>query len=109
MNYKKTNDESTMFGTCFSYITINATSNQLKKAFGKPNVEECDDSEKVQKEWWFMSDDSKPFTIYDWKEYRAYGDDEVIEWHIGKSIKPSTTEADVKAFKNWVLEQIKEN
>jgi hypothetical protein len=29
------------------------------------------------------TDDDTPFTIYDWKEYRQYSNDELIEWHIG--------------------------
>ena len=33
------------------------------------------------------------FSVYDWKEYRSYTDDETIEWHIGGHDKATTDHA----------------
>jgi hypothetical protein len=40
-------------------------------------------NDKVKNEWICETENGDVFTIYDWKEYRVYGDDEMIEWHIG--------------------------
>ena len=80
MEFKKTNGENvggTAFATCF-----HATKKDIVRAFGKPTYEECNEGEKVQNEWDFDVD-GEPITIYDWKEYREFDDDEDIEWHIG--------------------------
>jgi hypothetical protein len=29
------------------------------------------------------TEDGTIFTVYDWKEYRRLGENEMIEWHIG--------------------------
>ena len=62
--------------------TFRATQEQIEKAFGEPTDGCCDIDEKVQNEWELMSG-SHIVSIYDWKEYRNYDYDEVLEWHIG--------------------------
>ena len=42
-----------------------------------------DVDEKTQNEWEMQTEDGTAITIYDYKEYREYSDDEKIEWHIG--------------------------
>jgi len=68
-------------GTSFHKTTILATVNQLSKIFGVPTMGGIED--KVTHEWEMETDEGDVFTVYDWKEYREFGDDEQIEWHIG--------------------------
>ena len=68
-------------GTSFHGDTVTATVDQLVKICGKPYYGHSGD--KVQHEWTMQTEDGTPFTIYDWKEYREYPNDELIEWHIG--------------------------
>ena len=79
-------------GSAFYGSTINATTNELRKLFG--DEADGDPYGKVQHEWGIdgeMDDDSiYEFSIYDWKEYREYSDDEMIEWHIGGENKTLT-------------------
>ena len=73
----------TAYGTCFIFHTIRASVNQLIKALGNPHYTGTED-EKTQYEWDFrITKENSVFTIYDWKEYREYSRDEIIEWHIG--------------------------
>ena len=71
-------------GTSFTDHTIRASVNELKKVLGEPHYDDRDETEKSQVEWDFVIEgEGSVFTIYDWKEYRIYSDDEIIEWHIG--------------------------
>lgn len=70
-------------GTSYHGQTITLTRNELQTfcacepdAFGDLN-------DKVQYEWTMETSSGDVFTIYDWKEYRAFKEDETIEWHIG--------------------------
>ena len=38
-------------------------------------------------------EDGTVFSIYDWKEYRAIDQDEVIDWHIGGKNGDNTVKA----------------
>ena len=79
-------------GTSFHDSTITASLNQMKticgepKSYGGPN-------DKVQYEWDMETADGTPFTIYDWKEYRKFGANEMIEWHIGGFSRYETSKA----------------
>ena len=68
-------------GTSWHGHYVTATVNKLKEVCGTPYYGHPDD--KVQHEWTMATEDGTPFTIYDWKEYRQYPNDELIEWHIG--------------------------
>lgn len=73
-------------GTSFHHHTFKASKAHLTEAIGEPEWTERayqDIKDKVQNEWICETEDGDVFTIYDWKEYRVYGDDEIIEWHIG--------------------------
>ena len=101
MEFIKTNDAgNTSYATCFS-----ATKENIVKAFGEPSYEEYDTGEKVQNEWDFKVD-GKAITIYDWKEYRAYDDDEVIEWHIGAEWQ-NRDEKFIESVKEEIVKRIK--
>jgi hypothetical protein len=101
MEFIKTKDAgNTSYADCFY-----ATKEQIVKAFGEPSYEEGYTGEKVQNEWDFDVE-GHPVTIYDWKEYRAYDDDEVIEWHIGMEWE-NRDEQFVVSVKAEILERIK--
>lgn len=70
-------------GTSFHNHTFKASKSQLMEAIGKPDWVDETPEDKTQNEWICETDDGDVFAIYDWKEYRVYGDDEMIEWHIG--------------------------
>ena len=73
-------------GTSFHRHTFRASKAHLVKAIGEPEWTERayqNIEDKVQNEWICETEDGDVFAIYDWKEYRVYGDDEIIEWHIG--------------------------
>lgn len=73
-------DSSKLAGTSFHCDVITATTNELIKLFGEPSRSLVED--KVTREW-DLEYNNIPFSIYDWKEYREYTDDEVIDFHIG--------------------------
>ena len=101
MEFIKTKDAGeTSYATCFL-----ATKEQIVKAFGNPSYEEGYTGEKVQNEWDFDVE-GHPVTIYDWKEYRKYDDDETIVWHIGAEWK-NRDERFVESVKAEILERIK--
>lgn len=79
-------------GTSFHDSTITASLTQLKTICGEPT---CygDTDDKVQYEWDMETADGTPFTIYDWKEYRKFGANEMIEWHIGGFSRYETSKA----------------
>ena len=79
-------------GTSFHGITINATYNELVKAIGKPQYTSTPD-DKSQYDWVCETENGTVFTVYDWKEYRNFGDDEKIEWHIGAHDKQKSSDA----------------
>jgi len=101
MEFIKTNNAGdTSYATCFY-----ATKEEIVNAFGKPSYEEYDTGEKVQNEWDFNVE-GHAITIYDWKEYREYEDDETIEWHIGAEWQ-NRDEKFVESVKKEILERIK--
>lgn len=66
----------------FSFMMILASTSKLHEVFGKPQSYYPCDTEKVTRVW-YLSVNDVPFTIYDWKEYRVYGDKEEVWFHIG--------------------------
>lgn len=70
-------------GSSFHDVTVSATPNELIKLFGEPQYECNDGTDKVNMEWALETTEGHPITLYDWKEYRAIGEDELIEWHVG--------------------------
>jgi len=80
-------------GTSFHGDVFHASVNELKKILGTPVNSDNSGQGKVNFEWEMETEDEKPFTVYDWKEYRSLGADEEIEWHIGGHDKTTTTTA----------------
>jgi len=70
-------------GTSFHGTTLLATANQLKSVLGEADFYDNDGKDKVNFEWDLVNDAGQIFTVYDWKEYRPIGLDEMIEWHLG--------------------------
>lgn len=99
MKIRKMTNQEDMYGTSFHNGTITATTNELIAEFGKCDYYQPNDEyEKVTREWDLELEDGTPFTIYDWKEYRVYDDEVVIEWHIGTRNKEDSTKV-VRALK----------
>ena len=70
-------------GTSFHDTVITCSYNQLAQAIGEPQHSDNTGEDKVNFDWRCELEDGQIFTIYDWKEYRPIGKDEMIEWHIG--------------------------
>jgi hypothetical protein len=70
-------------GTSFHGQTISLSRNELQTICACAPASYEDPDDKVQYEWNMETASGDVFTIYDWKEYRSYRDDETIEWHIG--------------------------
>jgi hypothetical protein len=47
----------------------------------------------VNFDWTMETDDGTIFTVYDWKEYRALQEGEIIEWHVGGKSRSDTEKA----------------
>jgi hypothetical protein len=69
--------------TSYHGIGIKSTLNLLRKAIGKPQDLHNTGEDKTNVDYVCETEDGDVFTIYDWKEYRKIGDDEVINFHIG--------------------------
>jgi len=80
-------------GTSFHDSTFDCSVSTLRKVLGEP-VYECNDgSDKTNFDWEMETDNGDVFTVYDWKEYRALKEDEIIQWHIGGMSKQITEQA----------------
>lgn len=94
---------------------ITTSAIELKKAFGKPtySTNKCS-TEKVRYEWVFKvtytkngKDAEQCFAcIYDYKEYRRYGQYEQIEFHIGSN---NDDKDFVKALKEGIQRMVINN
>jgi hypothetical protein len=85
-------------GTSFHGVTIRATVDQLTKAFGEPYDNNSGD-DKVNFEWDMETDEGEVFTIYDWKNYRPIGRDEIVTWNIGARSKSVSNDAERELLK----------
>ena len=79
--------------TSFFGTTFLASVNQLIEVIGQPTIQDNIGEDKTNFEWDMELEDGTVFSIYDWKEYRTIGLDEVIEWHIGGKNKTNTEKA----------------
>ena len=70
-------------GTSFYGVQIRTSVNRLKNLLGDPQWEDNSGYDKVNFDWTCQTSDGDVFTIYDWKEYRSLGEDEMIDFHIG--------------------------
>jgi hypothetical protein len=76
--------------TSFHFITINTSIKKLTKALGEPTIEDNTGEDKVNIEWDVITKDGVVGTIYDWKEYRRLGENEIVQFHIGGNSKEDT-------------------
>lgn len=83
--------EKSSGGTSFHGHTITATYNELVEALGGPP--QYTNGDKSNYDWTCETNDGTVFTVYDWKEYRKFGDDETIEWHIGANTPTDSSQA----------------
>ena len=88
-----------MTGSGFYEETILATVTELVKILGEPQYGRGDVEDKVQYDWEMETDDGQYFTIYDWKEYYDFGEDELIRWHIGGKDVSATKKGRAELFK----------
>ena len=85
-------------GTSFHMSTVSATVNQLKQVLGEVRFT-GDFDDKVQNEWLMELKNGDVFSVYDWKEYKQYSNDDVIEWHIGGHDRTITERAKQQLIK----------
>jgi hypothetical protein len=97
---KKTNSSTN--GTSFHNVTIKTSVNKLKSVLGEPEFEDNTGEEKVNFEWDLETSEGDVVSLYDWKQYREIGEDEIIEWHIGAHSKSASNVAfnELKALLN---------
>ena len=69
--------------TSFHGSVIKCKVSDLRFILGIPRYEVNDGTDKVNFDWIMETESGDVFTVYDWKEYRPLGENEVIEWHIG--------------------------
>ena len=79
--------------TSFHNTTIKTTVNKLTNALGEAQCINNTGDDKVNFDWNCETEDGDVFTIYDWKEYRPIGLNEMIEFHIGGESKSITEQA----------------
>ena len=80
-------------GTSFHGTTINTKVQKLIDLFPNSYYEENTGVEKSNFDFTLETSEGVIFTIYDWKEYRPIGLNEVIEFHIGGLTKMDTENA----------------
>jgi hypothetical protein len=80
-------------GTSFHNTTFSASVADLRKILGEPDWEQNDGEDKSNFDWTMETEDGTIFTVYDWKEYRALQEDEIIEWHVGGNSGADTEKA----------------
>lgn len=95
-----------IYETCSLSIFFNATTNRVREVFGEPAYYDPQMyGGKTTREWHmkisFPQADKEDiyFTIYDWKEYRPYDDDEEVEWHVGGRWKSNDKEVISEALR----------
>ena len=89
---RKLNDSESHLinGTSFHDVTIKTSINQLTKVLGEPSIQDNTGEDKVNVEWDVITKDNIVGTIYDWKEYRKLGKNEIVQFHIGGNNKEDT-------------------
>lgn len=85
--------DKSISGTSFHFTTIRTTVNKLIDTIGHPQCFDNTGDDKVNFEWDCETEEGDVFTIYDWKEYRPLGYDELIDFHIGGFDKIVTEKA----------------
>ena len=87
---KKLENLDLLNDTSFHFVTINTSIRKLKNVLGKPTYDDNGFGGKVNVEWVVITKEGIIGTIYDWKEYRRLGEDDIIQFHIGGKTKEDT-------------------
>lgn len=85
-------------GTSFHGHKVNTTVATLKEKIGEPAYEDNHGHDKSNFDWVLLIRDGYtyfPATIYDWKKYRALGDDETVDFHIGAKSNAESIRAQI--------------
>ena len=80
---KKLENLNLVNGTSFHGVVINTSIRKLKSVLGEPTIEDNTGEDKVNIEWGVITKEGIVGTIYDWKEYRRLGEDDIVQFHIG--------------------------
>lgn len=94
-------------GTSFHGITFKATAKELIEVLGNPDYRSYDF--KVNMEWVRELDSADVFTIYDWKNYHFFNEEDIMEWHIGGFNKQITEKAKEEILNLLNTKRNKEN
>ena len=101
---KKLTDLNLLNGTSFHGVVINTSIKKLKSILGEPTIQDNTGEDKVNVEWGVITKQGIVGTIYDWKEYRRLGEDDIVQFHIG-----GKTEEDTLKVKNELVKLIFDN
>jgi len=96
-----TKTELSSNGTSFFYVTIHASINSLRQVLGDPTRFNNTGEDKINAGWTCVNDEGNVCTVYDWKEYRVIGENEMIEFHIG-----GLSHSDTRIAKDELLTQL---
>ena len=101
---KKLTDLNLLNGTSFHGVVINTSIKKLKSVLGEPTIQDNTGEDKVNVEWGVITKQGIVGTIYDWKEYRRLGENDIVQFHIG-----GKTEEDTLKVKNELIKLIFDN
>ena len=101
---KKLTDLNLLNGTSFHGVVINTSIKKLKSVLGEPTIQDNTGEDKVNVEWGVITKQGIVGTIYDWKEYRRLGENDIVQFHIG-----GKTEEDTLKVKNELVKLIFDN
>ena len=74
-------------GISFFGHTITTSKNKLEVILGKSDGPSSDGKTNYN---WLREYNGIIYSVYDWKEYRDFSDDELIDWHIGAKNKANS-------------------
>ena len=80
-------------GTSFYDEVIHSTLKKLREVIGDEDTDFKSGDNKVRYHFTRELDNGDVITIYDWKEYRNFDENEIISWHVGGFNKRSTMNA----------------
>ena len=101
---KKLENLDLINGTSFHGVVINTSIKKLKSILGEPTIQDNTGEDKVNVEWGVITKQGIVGTIYDWKEYRRLGENDIVQFHIG-----GKTEEDTLKVKNELVKLIFDN
>lgn len=95
-------ERENLWHTSFHGTEVSCTANELTEILGKDNIGKSGDGKSLYN--WLVKFGDQYFTIYDWKEYRNFSKNEMIDWHIGSAL----TEKEEQIFRDALKEKLTE-